>query len=1660
MLISPTQLQPIKELYNRGLYLQAHDAAIQLAPLNEWEGTEALLLAGRMAGMLGAPRLMRKLHLRAWREDRAHPEAIYYYARAMLDWRGPWRAWMFMRRIEELPDADATVQSDWYGLKAGLFGLLRDFDAADELIAKAESLSPENPWLWVEKAAVFEYEDRYEDALAAAQRSLELRPFYRPAVQSLSHLLAILDREAEARALLEEAIVNLECLPLLTQLAQLQVDVGDFQAARQNFQRALQSSKLLEPEMREWLNSRLAETAYLCGDRNEAIELLNQSGDGFYKTIAERLGQNSDDKARTLLPVGFIRQHHVTCAPATLTTISRFWQMPAEHLNIAEQICYGGTTDHSERKWAEQNGWAAREFCVNWDDAVKLIDRGVPFTLATVEPGNAHLQAVVGYDALRGSLLLRDPYVRSLGEGLSPEMLDHYRSTGPRGMALVPKEKASLLDDLELKDATLYDKQHVIQRALFEHRRDEAFSVWQQMNAEAAEHRLTLNARLAIAWYDEDQIQVLACVEKLLAQFPEDANLKMQKILCLRNLARRSERMEYLKTICNDEKSDPLFWQQLAQELSEDARQHKEALRLLHKTLRSRPLDASSFHQLANINWSQRQFDEAMPLYRFAASLKDTNEQFVQSYFIAARHLRRTQEALDFLKQRFKRFGKRSGFPSRTLSWAYEQTGQSPEALEVLRQAIELRPDDGELLLYASEALARHGEFDEAAVLLKQGEGKAPPAQWQRSAALIAAYRGELLESLRLWRAIAEVEPLAIDANRNIAQLLAETESHEKALEFIRSVAEGFPHSLPVHQMLVDWLRDDPEANERALRHVIEIEPTNAWARRELAFCLSQQRKFEEALEEAVTGRELEPMSPFGHCAIGTVHAEMGNFPLARQAFSEAIKLSVDLEYAINELMNNSHSAAERRESLEFIRLELIRQVTYGDGLLAYRQAARTVLDAEEVLQLQQAGLDARPDLWHAWSAMVYSLMDVQRLDDALQLARQMTERFPLVPRVWLDLAAVQRARLDEEGLIDALQHALRINPAWGMANQQLAEVHQRAGRFEEARKLMEQAIAYTPLDHTNYAYLADVLWQMGEREQALERIKRAVTIEPGYDWGWRALREWAQLSGKSDLALECARNLTEKRPGQARSYLILAQTEGQSFDERLQALDRAIELDPRLVEAHSLRARLLTQLQRYDEARAACRPEVYGDNLPPELRCAEAMVDADRGDLPAAVGQLKTLVEAEPNYYPAWNLLADWYRASESFGDYLNAAQELVRLVPHRAVPLGYLADAQLLTDKRKEAKETLRHAITLDPAYEFAATALFDMQLKDYELDDAEETLKVLRQQIGGDAATVRDVKLAGRRKEFGAAREHFERLCLSPTDDPRFIGEAIEADMETDWKAEAFRVIEQSLDSPQANPNLGIFFVEHCEREGQWENCHRKLMSLPQRDELWRRSIGAYLEALHRAGKKHKAREVIKEAEAGLREHVHSWGHTGFIWLNLGDVRKTIEWLSDWRDRQGLESWMLWNLSLALRMESRNRESSEVSNHALSLQPDDLTQAHALSVTFDELMQGASDSAEQRIAKINEPTLRDWDRHIWRIVCILRELRQTKTLNRQEAVSALAGLVRDTQFFGGSEVLEKLARSAMLRLAHEERSTVFDLMTRARLLWLSIVRSFVVR
>src|SRR4051794_3269922 len=75
----------VLDLYMQGRNLAAYEVCERVGPIACWTGTRARIMGGRLANNLGGMRLGRFHHIHAWREDTADPEAIYYYARTVLE---------------------------------------------------------------------------------------------------------------------------------------------------------------------------------------------------------------------------------------------------------------------------------------------------------------------------------------------------------------------------------------------------------------------------------------------------------------------------------------------------------------------------------------------------------------------------------------------------------------------------------------------------------------------------------------------------------------------------------------------------------------------------------------------------------------------------------------------------------------------------------------------------------------------------------------------------------------------------------------------------------------------------------------------------------------------------------------------------------------------------------------------------------------------------------------------------------------------------------------------------------------------------------------------------------------------------------------------------------------------------------------------------------------------------------------------------------------------------------------------------------------------------------------------------------------------------------------------------------------------------------------
>ena len=331
--------------------------------------------------------------------------------------------------------------------------------------------------------------------------------------------------------------------------------------------------------------------------------------------------------ARVLLGVPFIQQQHLTCSPTALATLTSYWRRAVDHVELAQKIAYDGTPGYREREWARANGWRDREFRLTREAAHELLGRGIPFTLSTQYATSGHAQAVAGCDPLRGTLLVRDPSLPRLVEMMLEPLLEQQASHGPRCLALVPAGDAAAPEIPELPDEREYDELHALELSLQRHDRARAQAIRDALHERAPQHLLSLFMDARLHAYDDDPEALLPVYDALAARFPDNELYALRRVSLLLQLGRRADAIALLPPRAQRPGSDPVFATRLAEVLAEDAREEREALRLLERSLRLRPADAPALSALAGLVYDRGGREEAFALYRLAACPTSTTRR-------------------------------------------------------------------------------------------------------------------------------------------------------------------------------------------------------------------------------------------------------------------------------------------------------------------------------------------------------------------------------------------------------------------------------------------------------------------------------------------------------------------------------------------------------------------------------------------------------------------------------------------------------------------------------------------------------------------------------------------------------------------------------------------------------------------------------------------------------------------------------------------------------------------------------------------------------------------------------------------------------------------------------------------------------------------------
>ncbi|MBV9490880.1 MAG: C39 family peptidase, partial [Verrucomicrobia bacterium] len=555
----------LRRAYADGRFLDGKELLDHWRPALETQTVAARLVVHRLLNQLGTTREAVRVLFRLWQDETAHPEVLYHVALSKFERRGLWHAFRWAETRKPGIPMNHPVYPAYTALRARLYSQFRDFRKAHELLARAcrDAGDQPDPWLAVEAAHVWLAQDRPQDALAAARRAREMRPNYLPAILAEGDALLRLGEDQAALQVTQDHVTRLQSPHLAARLVELCIDQAQFEKASDALEIVELYGRHADAGFQQWLVSQRCLVAYQLGRFQECREYaLRLVESPWHQDLAAKLANPNGAPRPVQLAVPYVPQHHLTCAPATLAAISRYWGRPVDQEAIAAAICYDGTPEYEERIWIEQHGFLAREFRADWPTARALIDAGIPFAVVSMFPRTSHLQAVIGYDPLRETLLIRDPSTRGLVEFVAERFFDEQRPYGPRGLALVPPELQSRLFALDLPETHAYEHLHRFDRALGRDDRQTAGSVLATLQQTCPDADVTLMAELRLAQYDLNWPVANERCQRLIERYPNALRWRVQQLVILRQLRDESKLRRALENLAN--RAHPEFWVELA----------------------------------------------------------------------------------------------------------------------------------------------------------------------------------------------------------------------------------------------------------------------------------------------------------------------------------------------------------------------------------------------------------------------------------------------------------------------------------------------------------------------------------------------------------------------------------------------------------------------------------------------------------------------------------------------------------------------------------------------------------------------------------------------------------------------------------------------------------------------------------------------------------------------------------------------------------------------------------------------------------------------------------------------------------------------------------------------------------------------------------------
>jgi len=487
--------------------------------------------------------------------------------------------------------------------------------------------------------------------------------------------------------------------------------------------------------------------------------------------------------------------------------------------------------------------------------------------------------------------------------------------------------------------------------------------------------------------------------------------------------------------------------------------------------------------------------------------------------------------------------------------------------------------------------------------------------------------------------------------------------------------------------------------------------------------------------------------------SLSSAYAALGKEEDARRSLAEALEANPDYELARLADIRETIAQQDISGAKEKIDAVLTKNPKSAEAIFMRGSLLAIEGNTSGALEQYQKSIEAKPSFLPAHTAIIFSLLQSNKIEDAVKQLDALKKIAPKTPQAYFLDAQVNFQRKEYKAARESAQQLLRFSPNNPNSLQLAGAIEYQLGSYLQAETYLTKAIQSSPkLVLARRMLIANYL-RAGQPTKAIDTLK-PILGEIDKDSAFLTLAGQAYLqSGDAGKAAEYFTKASKLDPENAtkKTSIAVAQiAQGNTeigFQElqRISAEDKGITADLALITAHLKNNQLDKALQAIDvlEKKQPDNPATYN------LRARALLA---KKDVAGARNSFEKAIAINPTFFPAVASLATLDLADKKPQDAKKRFETVLTADPKNIQAL--LALAELNTANNANAEEIaalLGKAVTAAPTDVAPRVALIQHHLKNNDtkkaltaandalaaMPDKPEILEALGrvQQISGD-------------------------------------------------------------------------------------------------------------------------------------------------------------------------------------------------------------------------------------------------------------------------------------------------------------------------------------